>query len=107
MDLDENITIHRLETLEHTAAAELKGDSIVGHPAKVPFRVKSRKRLCEEVMNLSDSPIEILRFTRKYGPLMTEKSDAEGNAFEFRLTSWRGQRDIFRKRWTSFAETER
>jgi hypothetical protein len=59
----------------------------------------NNRRLIEDFANWSDTPEEIVRFTRMYGPL---DSDAvEGNDFEFSVAGWRGTQQRFRLMWES------
>src|SRR5262245_30979601 len=99
MGLDINLTVSRFELLAGTAIADLVGEVISGSFGYGPLVITNTARVCEEVANWPDSPLHILRFTRKYGPLHTYTR--AGERFEFDLSEWSAFRKTFRNNWVS------
>jgi hypothetical protein len=57
----------------------------------------TRRRLSEDFANWSTEPSEILRFTKKYGPLRLDLQRSK--RFEFSLKAWRTEQRNFRDCW--------
>jgi hypothetical protein len=95
--LDRNLTISRFDLLAGTGEAHLEGEMIVGRFAKTPLAITSAARFCEKFANSSETPTQILRFTKKYAPLTDYAKPDE--PFRFELCEWRAVRGNFRKSW--------
>ena len=68
-----------------------------GRTPQLLYRTK-RRRVFEEFANWPDGPRDILRFTRRYGPL--EQRALPDGLFRFRLEEWRQNREGFRWLWS-------
>jgi hypothetical protein len=101
--LDSSLTISRLELLVKTQEAALDGETIVGRFAKIPLAIYKPARLCEEFANSLATPSQILRFTKKYAPLMN--SAKPDGAFRFELSEWTIRHQMFRDVWRVLART--
>ena len=94
--------ITRLEVLAGTSEASLDGEHIAGRFGDAPLVITNEGRLCETFANCSDSCAQILRFTKKYAPLVTAMP---GQGFRFCLQEWLFYRDRFRDEWKGIART--
>jgi hypothetical protein len=92
--------ISRFEVLAGTAEAGLLGESIVGRFGNAPLVITNEARLCEAFANSADTPAQILRFTKKYAPLVTAMP---GEGFRFPLHEWLFYRNRFRDEWKGIA----
>src|SRR4029077_18048552 len=86
--------------LARVGEARLEGDEIVGRFERTPQPLygTKRRRVFEEFANWPDTPQDILRFTRRYGPL--EERSEVGGSFRFRLATWRANQEGFRFLWS-------
>ena len=84
-------------------SAEIQGDDIVGVlKAPLPeFYGLPKGFLVEEFVNWPDRPQDILRFTKRYGPLL--EGPSSGSRFKFALHSWRADQQSLRGTWELFA----
>jgi hypothetical protein len=101
MGLDANMMISRFQLPAGTAEASLAGNSIVGRFGETPLVIKNAARTSEEFANLADTPTAVLRFTRKYAPLM--QLAKPGDTFQFELSEWQVYRRIFCNTWKNVA----
>ena len=62
------------------------------------------RRLVEDFANWGDTPQEVVRFTRKYGPLEHEPSPA--SSFSFMASKWTVIQRQFRDYWDAFGRKE-
>lgn len=95
------LTISRFQLPARTAEAAIEGDTIVGRFGKSPLVITNAVRLSEEFANLPDTPVHILRFTKKFAPLMHHAKPDD--KFRFELSEWLGWRKAFRNSWTEVA----
>jgi hypothetical protein len=105
MSLESKLTISHFELLAKTQEADLDGESIIGQFAKIPLVIHNLARACEEFANCPETPSQILRFTKKYGPLMN--SAEPGGTFRFELCEWRTCQQFLRSGWRVLARTIR
>jgi hypothetical protein len=102
MSLDTHLTISRFELLARTEEAALEGGGVVGRFSKTPLVITNVARICEEFANHPETDAGILRFTKKYAPLVNDaKPDG---TFRFELYEWRAWRTTFRNNWKSVVE---
>lgn len=83
----------------------LEADQVVGRwtlEVQRHYSSANETRLAERFVNLDGSPDSILRFTRKYGPLIRANSDEKGG-FRFPLDTWRKNQGEFRLFWRAFS----
>jgi hypothetical protein len=89
----------RFFALAGVDAAWLEGDTVVGKFSSdlKPYYGKKAKPLFEEFANWSNTPEQILRFTKLYGPL--EESPVAAYKFQFAIANWRTWQEGFRCVW--------
>ena len=90
-------------TLAGVDSARLAGDAVEGRFSqglKQFFGVRG-KRVFEEFANWPDDSQGILRFTRRFGPLV--ESAQPSSDFRFPLRDWRFWQASFREKWEGFA----
>jgi hypothetical protein len=92
--------ITRFEVLAGTAEASLDGETIVGRFGHAPLVITNEGRLCETFANCADTLAQVLRFTKKYAPLLTAEP---GERFRFPLREWLSYRNRFRDEWKGIA----
>jgi hypothetical protein len=95
--------IKRFEHLAGTAEARLEGEKITGRFGVAPLLITNESRLCETFANSLETPAAILKFSKRYGPLVNVASP--GGAFQFQLAEWRGRHQIFCDAWRSIARS--
>ena len=104
MSLDAQLEITKFQSLARTETAEIEGEWIVGRFEVKPLVIRKSSVLCEQLANCPDSPAEILKFTRKYAPLVNISmldSDCARGEFRFALSEWRAWQTTFRNDWRS------
>jgi hypothetical protein len=89
--------------LAGTQTAQIQGDHISGVlKAPLPeFFGIPEGFLVQEFVNWPDRPQDILRFTKRYGPL--SEGPSSGSPFRFTLKSWRAAQQSLRGTWELFA----
>jgi len=90
----------QFSTLAGVESAAIEGDSITGIWKPEPaWRCQPKKNgaAAEDFANWSDSENEVLRFTKRYGPL--DARPIGGRQFRFSIPQWRNDREGIRFLW--------
>ena len=89
-------------TLAGVEGAGLDGEKVVGRWKKIFtwFYVPDERRLSEDFANWGSDPEDVLRFTRRYGPL--EVKWQSGRQFTESLKGWRCAQQLFRLIWETY-----
>jgi ribosomal protein S27AE len=89
-------------TLAKTEEAHLEGQEVVGtFCASIPLVISDVVQICEDYANCSAKGSEIVRFTRRYGPVHVAANP--GKSFRFPVEEWICWRKIFRDWWRQLA----
>lgn len=96
-NLDSTLVISKFLTLARTGEARIEREQIVGRCSRESLELRHAKDICEDFANCGESPNDILRFTKNYGPLIGESR--RGEAFRFDLSEWRKIHAAFRENW--------
>jgi len=107
MKLSQQIRFSVLAGVDH---AHLEGEEVVGHWADNLKRLDTGgpNSLAVRFANEGDSPEDILRFTKKYGPLSLQPTQLKGlSEFRFSLHEWRFDQWSFRSNWESLVQAEK
>lgn len=62
------------------------------------------ENLLDQLANWGDEPDQILRFTKRYGPLPSGTSPGQGGRFSFSCEAWRTAQRAFREDWNKLAK---
>jgi hypothetical protein len=89
----------RFLTFSGVEGVELSGEAVVGHfkPKLVQIGGTRDESLVESFVNWPDDPKDIVRFTRRYGPL--EIPAVPNGSFEFHLGAFKAMQGHFREIW--------
>jgi hypothetical protein len=97
MNLDTRLTISRFLTLAKPGQARLVAEEVRGKIAKGYVIVDNPSLMAERFANWPNTPSGVLKFTQKFGPLLST-SIVKGE-FVIELKKWYGWHRLFRDTW--------
>ncbi len=78
----------------------LAGNVISGRSG-YPVRIGAERKLLDEFANWPSAPSDLLRFTKRHGPLTVRAKEGQRATYSFTTTQWRKCQREFRELWES------